>query len=73
MDARLDWALDGLASDPSVMVLGWVVLVLGALRLVRLASSRSHALSRARLDDEFARGELSIDEYRHRRTIIERT
>jgi len=64
-------AAGALASAPS-LVLVWLVIAVSVLMLARAASSRPRSSARALLDDEFARGELSIDEYRRRRRIIER-
>jgi uncharacterized membrane protein len=64
--------VDELVSAPSLLVLIWFVVAVSGLLLTRVAWARPRQSSRALLDEEFARGELSIEEYRRRRAIIER-
>lgn len=72
MSAYGGWAVDALVSTPSlVIVLVWLVLAVSLVQLIRVAQAPPRENSRALLDDQFARGELSIEEYRRQRDLIE--
>ena len=56
----------------TVMVAWWVFVVVGIVWLVRASGARSGETGSARrlLDERFAAGELSIDEYQTRRRAL---
>lgn len=58
------------------MALFWALVIVGIVWLVRLASDRPDRRddadqARQLLDERFARGELSVAEYRQRRGVLE--
>lgn len=50
----------------SVMMLSWVVIVVGAVWLFSRSGNRRPTRARELLDERYARGELSTEEYRER-------
>jgi putative membrane protein len=59
----------------SMTVLFWVVVIVGIVFLVR--NTRDHRDRRSTaheiLDERFARGEISVEEYEQRRKVLQRT
>ncbi len=77
----ITWADTSTWLWPAVLVVGIVVLVRGLVLLRRVparpvadslqAPSAAPATARSLLDEQLARGEVEVDEYRRRRAVLD--
>jgi uncharacterized membrane protein len=67
-----EWDADEWILTTTLAFLLCAVLVLVILRVAHAAAAQPRHYARHLLDGQFARGELSIEEYERRRRLIER-